>query len=137
MIIKKFILFTQYNWFYHISTSKIFENSSFENIFDQKLWLTLTNTSKIAMCQRMKTSKHRSYDEMQSFSMFTRSWKKIMMNFIMKLLFNRYDNDIYDVILIIIYHLFKMTLYVHVKFTWTTKNLIDIFLIAFFWRISK
>ena len=51
-------------------------------------WLKMTRNVKeyvknCDMCQRIKTSRHCFYDELSSFSVLTRSWAKISMNFIM------------------------------------------------------
>ena len=78
------------------------------------------------MCQRIKTSRHCFYDEFSSLSVSTRSWTKISMNFIIKFFLNRYDDDIYDAILIIIDCFSKMTHYIFAKLTWSIENLIDI-----------
>ena len=48
------------------------------------------------------------------------------MNFIIELLFNRYENDIYNVILVVIDRYSKMTLYILAKSTWSTENLADV-----------
>ena len=69
--------------------------------------------------------------------MLTRSYKIITINFITKLFFNRYENDVYDVILIMICRLSKMTLYLHDKSIWTTKNFANILFDRVFWRFRK
>ena len=48
------------------------------------------------------------------------------MNFIIELFFNRYENDIYNAILIVVDRYSKMTLYIFAKSTWSTENLADI-----------
>ena len=48
------------------------------------------------------------------------------MNFIIELFSSRYDDDIYDAILIIIDRFLKMTHYIFVKSTWSIENLIDV-----------
>ena len=78
------------------------------------------------MCQRTKTSHHRSYDEFSSLFISTRSWTKISMNFIIEFLLNCYNDDIYDAILIIIDRFSKMTHYIFVKSTWSIENLTDV-----------
>ena len=79
------------------------------------------------MCQRIKTSQYYFYNKFSSFSVSTRSWTKISMNFITKFSSNRYDDDIYNVILIIIDCFSKMTHYIFAKLTWSIENLIDVF----------
>ena len=78
------------------------------------------------MCQRIKTSHHRFYDKLSLLFILTRSWTKILMNFIIKFFLNCYDDDIYDAILIIIDRFSKMTHYIFVKSTWLIENLIDV-----------
>ena len=94
-------------------------------------WLKMTKDIKeyvkdCDMCQRIKTSRHRFYDEFSSLSVSTRSWTKISMNFITKFFLNCYDDDIYDAILIIIDRFLKMTHYILAKLTWSIENLIDV-----------
>ena len=74
----------------------------------------------------MKTFRHHFYDETTSFFISVRSWKKISMNFIIELFFNRYENDIYNAILVVIDRYSKMTLYIFAKSTWLTENLADV-----------
>ena len=69
------------------------------------------------VCQRVKTSCHRSYNETTSLFISIRSWKEISMNFIIEFLFNRYENNIYDAILVVIDRYSKMTLYIFAKST--------------------
>ena len=78
------------------------------------------------MCQRTKTSHHRLYDEFSSLFISTRSWTEISINFIIEFFLNCYDDNIYDVILIIIDRFSKMTHYILVKSTWSVENLIDV-----------
>ena len=69
------------------------------------------------VCQRVKAFRHRLYDETTSFFILIRPWKEISMNFITELLFSRYKNDIYDVILVVVDRYSKMTLYIFAKST--------------------
>ena len=78
------------------------------------------------VCQRVKALRHRFYDETTSFFISIRSWKKISMNFIIKLLFNYYKNNIYDVIFVIIDRYSKMTVYILAKATWSIENLTNV-----------
>ena len=48
------------------------------------------------------------------------------MNFIIELFSNRYENDIYDVILVVIDRYSKMALYIFVKSTWSVEDLADV-----------
>ena len=48
------------------------------------------------------------------------------MNFIIKLSFNRYENNIYDVILVVINLYSKMILYIFAKLTSSIEDLADI-----------
>jgi hypothetical protein len=73
------------------------------------------------ICQCTKTSKHFSYDNLQSFFLFHDSWQKIIMNFITNFSFNKRSNNIYNSVLVIINRYIKMTLYIFV-----TKKIIAI-----------
>jgi hypothetical protein len=73
------------------------------------------------ICQRTKTFKHLSYDDLQSFFLFQDSWQKIIMNFITNLSFNKRSNNVYDFVLVIINRYIKMTFYIFV-----TKKIIAI-----------
>ena len=48
------------------------------------------------------------------------------MNFIIELFFNRYENDIYNAILVVIDRYSKMTLYIFAKSTWSTEDLTNV-----------
>ena len=78
------------------------------------------------VCQRMKALRHRLYDETTSLFISVRFWKKISMNFIIELSFNRYENDIYNAILVVVDRYSKMTLYIFAKSTWSTEDLADV-----------
>ena len=88
----------------------------------------------------MKTFRHHFYDETTSFFISVRSWKKISMNFIIELFFNRYENDIYNVILVVIDRYSKMTLYIFAKSTWSTEDLANVLfnkMFLIFFEIKK
>ena len=78
------------------------------------------------VCQRVKAFRHRSYNEMTSLFISARFWKKISMNFIIELFSSRYENDIYNAILVIVDRYSKMTFYIIAKSTWSTENLADV-----------
>ena len=88
----------------------------------------------------MKAFRHRFYDETTSFLISIRSWKKISMNFIIELFFNRYKNDIYNVIFVVIDRYSKMTLYIFAKSTWSAEDLADVLfnkMFLIFFEIKK
>ena len=92
------------------------------------------------MCQRTKTLHHRFYDEFSSLFISTRSWTKILMNFIIEFFSSRYDDDIYDAILIIINRFSKITHYIFVKSTWSIENLINVLfnkMLLIFFEVKK
>ena len=92
------------------------------------------------MCQWIKISQHRLYDKLSLFFVSTRSWAKISMNFITKLFSSRYDDDIYNAILIIIDRFLKIMHYIFAKSTWSIENLIDVFfnkILLIFFKIKK
>ena len=62
------------------------------------------------------------------------------MNFIIEFLSSRYDDDIYDAILMIIDRFSKMTHYIFVKSTWLIENLIDVLfnkILLIFFEVRK
>jgi hypothetical protein len=73
------------------------------------------------ICQRTKTFKHLSYDDLQSFFLFQDSWQEIIMNFITNFSFNKRSNDVYDFVFVIINRYIKMTFYIFI-----TKKIIAI-----------
>ena len=78
------------------------------------------------VCQRVKTFRHRFYDKTTSLLISIRAWKKISMNFIIKLFLNYYENNIYNVILVIIDCYSKITFYIFAKSTWSTEDLANV-----------
>ena len=62
------------------------------------------------------------------------------MNFIIELSFSRYENDIYNVILVVIDRYSKMTLYIFAKSTWSTEDLANVLfnkMFLIFFEIKK
>ena len=105
------------------SLTKHFEIKKIRSLLQRKFyWPRMSKDIKeyiqsCDVCQRVKALRHRLHDETTSLLISTRSWKKISMNFIIKLLFNRYKNNIYDAILVVIDRYSKMTLYISAKST--------------------
>ena len=105
------------------SLTKHFEIKKTCSLLQKKFyWLKMLKDIKeyiqsCDVCQRVKASRHRFYDETTSLLISVRSWKKISMNFIIELFLNRYENDIYNAILVVIDRYSKMTLYIFVKST--------------------
>ena len=66
------------------------------------------------ICQRTKTFRHRSYDELKSLSIATISWKEIIMNFVTSLSSNKRREVVYDSIFVIIDRCIKMIQYIFV-----------------------
>ncbi len=91
------------------------------------------------ICQRVKMKHHLSYDELESLSRFTDSWKEIIMNFITDLLFSKWKEVMYDLILMIVDHYIKMTRYLFIKKTLTVVKLAKLFFkkIALRYEISS
>ena len=56
----------------------------------------------------------------------THLWKKISMNFIIEFFFNRYENNIYNAILVVIDRYSKIIFYIFAKSTWSTEDLVDV-----------
>ena len=103
--------------------TKHFEIKKTHSLLQKKFyWLRMLKDIKkyiqnCDVCQRVKTFRHYFYDEMTSFLISARFWKKISMNFIIELFFNYYKNDIYDAILVVIDRYSKITFYIFAKST--------------------
>ena len=90
--------------------------------------------------QCVKTFRHYFYDKTTSLFISARFWKEISMNFIIELSFNYYENDIYNVILVVIDRYSKMTLYIFAKSTWSTEDFADLLfnkMFLIFFEIKK
>ena len=78
------------------------------------------------ICQLVKAFRHRLYDKTTLFFISIYFWKKISMNFIIELSFNRYKNDTYNVILVVVNRYSKIIFYIFAKLTWSVKDLANI-----------
>ena len=118
--------------YYNDFLTKFFEIKKIRLLLQKKFyWLKMLKDIKkyiqsYNICQRVKAFRHRFYDKMTSFLISGRFWKKISMNSIIELLFNRYENDIYNVIFVVIDRYLKMTLYIVAKSTWSTEDLANV-----------
>jgi hypothetical protein len=74
-------------------------------------------------CFLSKSIKHKSYELLQSLSIFQKFKKNWTMNFIIDLSLNKRREQIYDVILIIIDRYTKYFRYISARKDWTTKHL--------------
>jgi len=79
------------------------------------------------ICQRMKTSRHHSYDEMQALPHSNSFWKKVIMNMITSLPSSKCSDSVYDVILMIVDCYIKMAQYISISKTLIAMQLADIF----------
>ncbi len=91
------------------------------------------------ICQRVKMKRHLSYDKLRSLFRFTNFWKEITMNFITDLLFSKWKEIVYDLILVIVDHYMKMMHYLSMKKTLTVIELAELFFekIALRYEISN
>ena len=128
------------------SLTKYFEIKKTCSLLQRKFyWLRMLKDIKeyiqnYDVCQRVKVFRHRLYDETTSPFILVRFWKKISMNFIIELLLNRYENNIYNVILIVIDRYSKMIFYILAKSTWSTENLTNVLfnkIFLIFFEIEK
>ena len=112
--------------------TKHFEIKKTRSLLQRKFyWLRMLKDIKeyiqnCDVCQRVKAFRHRSYDETTSLLISARLWKKISIDFIIELLFNCYENDIYNAILVVVDRYSKMTLYIFAKSTWSAEDLADV-----------
>ena len=63
------------------------------------------------VCQRIKVSRHKSYEELSSLPVPEMSWKEISMNFIIDLPPSKREDVVYNAILVIIDRCTKMIKY--------------------------
>ena len=75
---------------------------------------TITYVQTCDVCQRIKASRHKSYNELTFLFIFKKSWKKIIMNFVIDLSFNKRKEVVYDSILIIMNRYIKMIKYIFI-----------------------
>ena len=89
---------------------------------------------KCAICQKTKTHRHKFYDELFKLFIFTKSWKKINVNMIIKFSSNKWKNNVYDSIMIIVCWFFKMTIYISIRSIMKTNEMCDLFCDEIFFR---
>jgi hypothetical protein len=107
----------------HFEYEKIFE------LLRKKYWWS--NMSKnvkeyvvsCTKCSLTKSIKHKSYELLQSLSIFMKFKKNWTMNFIINLSLSKRSEQIYDFILIIIDRYTKYFKYISARKNWTTKQL--------------
>ena len=81
------------------------------------------------VCKRNKTSRHKSYDQLQFLFIFEYKWNDLFMNFVIDLSNNRdYTNTIFDLIFVIVCRLTKMIHYISCIKNIFFKNFTDIFI---------
>jgi hypothetical protein len=79
------------------------------------------------ICQRVKTSRHHSYGEMQALPHSNGSWEEVIMNMITGLPSSKHDNSVHDTILVIVDRYIKMVRYISTNKTLTAIQLADMF----------
>ena len=122
----------------HFDMKKIFElfqrkyywsNSDRNNDFFEMRQLVRKYMKTYVVCKRSKISKHKSYKDFQFFFIFEFKWIDLIMNFVTKLSSNKNWNEVlYDFILVVVDRFTKMTHYVFVTKTISTKTLTEIFM---------
>ena len=81
------------------------------------------------ICKRNKTSKHKSYEKFQSFSIFQYRWVDFIMNFVTNLSTNKNWNDVkFDNIFVVVDRFTKMIHYILVTKIIKIKNLMKMFI---------
>ena len=81
------------------------------------------------VCKRSKTSKHKSYKNLQFLFISEFRWANLTMNFVIRFSINHNWNEtVYDFILVVINRFTKMTHYVSITKTIFAKNLTEIFM---------
>ena len=95
----------------------------------QKLLKNVKNYVKTCdVCQHMKVSCHKSYNELVLLFISWRVWNFIVMNFIVSLFSLSWWNWAYDVILVIINYYIKMMRYFSTTFNIDALELIELFI---------
>ena len=123
--------------------TKYFEIKKTRSLLQRKFyWFRMLKDIKkyIQNCnvyQRVKALRHCFYNETTLLFISIHLWKKIAMNFIMKFFFNRYENDIYNVILVIVDPYSKMIFYIFAKLTWLVENLANVLIDKMFLIYSE
>ena len=86
--------------------------------------------SKCNLCYKIKSSRHRSYEEMRQTSTLDWLWASIVMNFIVKLSLSKklLTEVFYDLILTIVNQLMKEVQFIPYKEVLNTEELAYIFL---------
>ena len=95
----------------------------------QKLLKNMKNYVKTCnVCQHMKISCHKFYDELVLLLISQRIWNFIAMNFIVNLLSLNQQSWAYNIILVIINHYIKMTRYFSTTFNIDASELTELFI---------
>ena len=123
----------------------LIEHFDFEKIFDflQKkyYWIDCDKQTneyvKICdICQRIKTFRHKSYDEFVFLSISKNFWKKIIMNFVIDLSSNKREKIVYDSIFVIMNRCTKMIRYIFITMKFDVVELTKIFFIEIILRFD-
>ena len=120
--IKKTLKFMQrkYYWFNESNDSNVFLNM-------RKL---IKNYCEIyVVCKRSKTSRHKSFEKLQTLFILEFKWSNLTMNFVICFSINRDWNEVeYDLILIMVDRLTKMIHYISIIKIISVENLTEIFI---------
>ena len=79
--------------------------------------------------QRIKTARHKLYNKFNFLSISKLLWKKIIINFIIKLLLNKHKNIVYNFIFVIINRCTKIIRYISIIVKLDVAKLTKIFFI--------
>jgi len=88
------------------------------------------------ICQRVKTPRHRPYEEMQALPHPRGSWQKVTMDFITGLPPSKRKGVVYDSILVVVDRYTKMTRYLPTNKTITAERLADLFFEEIIYRFG-
>ena len=94
-------------------------------------WVKMTEDVKqyvtsCDMCFSAKTTRHKSYELLQFFSISEESRRDWTMNFITNLPSSKYENNVFNVILIVINRYFKFSYYFSSRKNWIAERLADV-----------
>ena len=113
-------------FWWNISKSKRHVRCYKRNSTDSEYWKISKSIFKVAMFVNVWKRSVIIFMTRRCRFSYQFALKKISMNFIIELSFNRYENDIYNAILVVIDRYSKMTFYIFVKSTWSTEDLANV-----------
>ena len=123
----------------------LIEHFDLEKIFDllqrKYYWIDCDKQTSeyVKICdiyQRIKTFRHKSYDELQFLSISKNFWKKIIMNFVIDLSSSKREKIVYDFIFVIMNRCIKMIKYIFTTIKFDVAKLTKMFFIEIVFKFD-